>query len=209
MKIKFVMMAMIAALVFGATSVSAQKTRKKAKSAKITRVERNPQTYVGYVGEGTTMHTLELKTIGSKSKTMFIPVADNADLKNSHIVIGNVVVVVYKKEGDQIVATKITGSADYDNAIGRWTMADPINKTQRMGVELSINGVAKSINMATLPYTRWELQGKPGRLILFGQSIGNGQTFEEKTIVTIKKIKGVWKMLDSKGHVLYTKEKDL
>jgi hypothetical protein len=53
------------------------------------------------------------------------------------------------------------------------------------------------------------LQGKPGRLILFGQSIGNGQTFEEKTIVTIKKIKGVWKMLDSKGHVLYTKEKDL
>jgi hypothetical protein len=208
MRIRFIITAMVAALVFGATSASAQKTRRKAKAKQSTCVKRNPQTYVGFVGDGTTMHTLELRTIGTKKDTMFIPIDEKADLKNSHIVIGNVVEVQYKKNGKDIVATKITGSADYDNAIGRWTTPDPINKKQKMGVELSINGIAKSINMATLPYSNWELQGKPGKLILIGKSLGNGQTFDEKTVVTIKRIKGVWKMLDNKGNVLYTKEKD-
>lgn len=198
---------MIAALVFGATSASAQKTRRKAKTKPATCMVRKPQTYIGFVGDGTTMHSLELRTIGTKKDTLFLPIDERADVKNAHLVIGNVVEVEYKKDGKDIIVTKITGSADYDNAIGRWTMPDPINKSKRMGVELSINGVAKSINMATAPYTSWELQGKPGKLILFGKSIGNGQTFDEKNIVTIKKIKGTWKMLDNKGTILFTKEK--
>lgn len=205
------MVAMIAVFVFGISSATAMKHKRKARVKKTAKVEctvTNPQKYIGTVGEGTTMHVLELKTIGKDAKTLNIPIKENANLKNSHMVIGNIVEVEYEKDGDNIMATKITGCADYDNAIGKWTMPDPIDKTKRMGVEIAINGVAKSINMATLPYTRWELQGKPGKLILFGQSIGNGQTFDVKDTVTIKKIKGVWKMFDKKGNVLYTKEKD-
>lgn len=203
--------AMIVGLVLGASSATAQKHKRKARVKKIAKVEcvkTNPQSYMGTVGEGTTMHVIELNTIGTNAKKLIIPIKENANLKNAHIVIGNIVKVEYEKNGDNIMATKITGSADYDNAIGKWTTPDPINKNKKMGVEIAVSGVAKSINMATLPYTRWELQGKPGKLILFGQSIGNGQTFDEKTVVTIKKVKGVWKMLDEKGQVLYTKEKD-
>lgn len=76
------------------------------------------------------------------------------------------------------VATKVACSKDYADAIGRWVMPDPVKEGEVMGVELRVGGKAQSINMATLPYASWELQGEPGKLILHGQSIGNGQTID-------------------------------
>ena len=57
-------------------------------------------------------------------------------------------------------------------------MPDPVREGEVMGVELQVGGRAQSIDMATLPYASWELQGEPGKLILHGQSIGNGQTID-------------------------------
>lgn len=81
-------------------------------------------------------------------------------------------------EGEMPVATKVACSKDYADAIGRWVMPDPVKEGEVMGVELRVGGKAQSINMATLPYASWELQGEPGKLILHGQSIGNGQTID-------------------------------
>ncbi|MDE6778457.1 MAG: lipocalin family protein, partial [Alistipes sp.] len=68
--------------------------------------------------------------------------------------------------------------ATYINAVGRWIASDPIDDAACVGVELFTEGRAESINMATLRYTGWELQGEPGVIMLKGQSIGNGQTID-------------------------------
>ena len=47
-----------------------------------------------------------------------------------------------------------------------------------MGIDLGVEGEAASIGMATLVYTVWELQGEADRILLKGQSIGNGQTID-------------------------------
>ena len=64
----------------------------------------------------------------------------------------------------------------YAEAIGRWTMPDPIDPEGAMGVEIRIEGVAQSINMATLVYTSWSSRARPTKSLLKGESIGNGQT---------------------------------
>lgn len=56
--------------------------------------------------------------------------------------------------------------------------ADPINPEGVMGIDILIEGQAQSINMATLRYTSWELQGEAGKILLKGQSVGNGQTID-------------------------------
>ena len=57
-------------------------------------------------------------------------------------------------------------------------MPDPIAPEGVMGVEIMVEGAARSINMATLVYTSWELQGEADKILLKGQSLGNGQTID-------------------------------
>ena len=57
-------------------------------------------------------------------------------------------------------------------------MPDPISPESVMGIEIMVEGEAKSINMATLVYTSWELQGETNKILLKGQSLGNGQTID-------------------------------
>ena len=52
--------------------------------------------------------------------------------------------------------------------IGSWIIDDQY----QAGFKLKENGIAESINMATLPYSKWEL--KDNLLLLHGLSIGNG-----------------------------------
>ncbi len=52
------------------------------------------------------------------------------------------------------------------------------------GIELSSNGHAKSINMATLKYDTWH-QESCDKISIHGFSIGNGQTIEFVETYTI------------------------
>ena len=47
--------------------------------------------------------------------------------------------------------------------------------------------------MATLRYTSWELQGEAGKILLKGQSVGNGQTIDfTETGIIAKDADGVY-----------------
>jgi hypothetical protein len=209
---KFMMVfALVGMILSNCGTVEAQTAKKRVcrKKARVTRVVKKTATVekVGFIGEGTSMHCIQLNTIGSKPETLTIMVDDNTDMSKSYILEGNVAKITCVKTADGLVAKKVEGSADYYNAIGKWTMRDPIDKTKKMGVDLEVNGKASSINMASLPYTSWELQGKPGKLYLIGKSIGNGGTFDEKTVVTIfKNKKGKWFMKVDGTDVVYTRE---
>ncbi len=71
----------------------------------------------------------------------------------------------------------MTGDAiRHEDMIGGWTRSIESMPKEVEGFELRPDGVAVSINMATLPYTSWQLL--EGKLILKGQSIGNGTSSE-------------------------------
>ncbi len=74
-----------------------------------------------------------------------------------------------------------------------------------MGVRLTVNGEAASINMATMPFTSWRMVGTKGTLILKGKSIGNGQTTDVADTVDIYFSKGEWLMKSRTTNVVYTR----
>ena len=57
---------------------------------------------------------------------------------------------------------------------GKWIQPIPGQENHVQGFALHADGSAQSINMATLLYKSWRTQGDT--LVLYGQSIGNGQT---------------------------------
>ena len=120
---------------------------------------------------------------------------------------GAPVVVDYTgKLEDGAAATKIATDPTYAEAIGRWTMPDPIDPEGVMGVEIRIEGVAQSINMATLVYTSWELQGEADKILLKGESIGNGQTIGfTETGVIAKDAEGKYTLTIEGTGTVYTK----
>lgn len=63
--------------------------------------------------------------------------------------------------------------------VGSWVQPIPGQEESVQGIQIDEGGAASSINMATLVYTGWVMDGKT--LTLTGESIGNGQTiaFEE------------------------------
>lgn len=71
--------------------------------------------------------------------------------------------------------------------VGKWVEPIPggvIDGVQ--GFELKEDGTASSINMATLVYENWSVSG--GKLILSGESIGNGVTGHFTDTMNIQKI---------------------
>lgn len=66
-----------------------------------------------------------------------------------------------------------------DELIGRWVEPNPIKQNEVQGIELLKEGKAKSINMATLLYSKWWT--KNNQLFLVEESIGN-QTSSIDTI---------------------------
>ena len=91
-------------------------------------------------------------------------------------------------------------------AVGNWTMPDPIDPDGVMGIRIMVEGEAQSINMATLRYTSWELQGEAGKILLKGQSIGNGQTIDFTETATIAKdADGIYTLTIESNGAVYTK----
>ena len=71
------------------------------------------------------------------------------------------------------------------------------------------SGVASSIGMATLVYTKWEV--KSDSMILWGKSIGNGQTIDFSDTLHILKITNDSLILETNYNYInrYYKVKDL
>ena len=90
-----------------------------------------------------------------------------------------------------LVLIACSGNNNLTNQLkGSWVA--PINgmPEQMEGFELKDNGLASSINMATLVYEKWETikLDKADALVLQGNSIGNGQTLSFSDTLKIDKI---------------------
>lgn len=70
--------------------------------------------------------------------------------------------------------------------VGNWIEIMPANPMIVQGVTLNEDGTAASIGMKTLLYTKWELDKES--IILWGQSIGNGQTIDFSDTMNVVKI---------------------
>lgn len=163
----------------------------------------------GFINGGTSMHVLVVDTIGSEGGPQTFALDDATDLQEAYgLLEGNLVTVDYRaaaEKGQMPVATKVVCCKEYADAVGRWVMPDPIQKDAVMGVELMVDGKAQSIHMATLQYASWELQGEPGKLILHGQSIGNGQTIDVTDTAVLAENGGVQTLTIEGTDVVYTK----
>ena len=85
-------------------------------------------------------------------------------------------------------ATLILASCSSSNnthLTGNWIEVMPVNRNIVQGITLDADGKAKSIGMATLQYEKWKAEA--GKLILWGKSIGNGQTIDFSDTLTIIK----------------------
>lgn len=155
-----------------------------------------------------TMNTLTVRALTSEDTYTFdIQDADKAEAYG--LLTGNVVEVEYAGEvGESPKAIKVTADRTYANAIGSWTMPDPIDPDGKMGVEIKVEGAASSINMATLVYSSWELAGTENQIILHAKSIGNGveSDFTQKATITEGE-DGKLCMKIADTNVVYEKEK--
>lgn len=167
--------------------------------------DNTPKQFTGIITDAS-MNVVVVKELTS-DKTQTFSTTD-ADMSQANgMLLGAPIVVDYKgKLEEGTPATKVATDPTYAQAVGTWTMPDPINPEAVMGIELMVEGVAQSINMATLPYTSWELQGEAGKVILKGQSIGNGQTIDIAQIGVISQnAEGKWTMTIEGTEVVYTK----
>lgn len=165
----------------------------------------SPKQFTGFISDAT-MNTVTVKALTADSIYTFSTEA--ADMTEAQgMLLGSPIVVNYtgclKEVGTP--ATKVATDPTYAEAVGKWTMPDPINPDSlTMGFELMVEGAAQSINMATLLYQGWELQGETGKILLKGQSLGNGQTIDfTETAVISKNADGVYTLaIDSTAIVL-------
>lgn len=73
-----------------------------------------------------------------------------------------------------------------DRLVGSWVQPIPGQENKMQGVKLEKGGKASSINMHTLVYESWDLDGD--KLILSGKSIGNAQTIQFSDTLIVDKI---------------------
>lgn len=146
--------------------------------------DRAPRQYAGIIGDAS-MNTLTVRDTATGATQTF-STADADMTEANGLLLGSPVVVEYEGGLEETTAAvKVTADATYAAAVGRWTMPDPIDDSEVMGIELQTGGAAASIRMATLPYTAWELQGEENRILLRGRSIGNGQTTDFEQTATL------------------------
>lgn len=137
-----------------------------------------------------TMHTMLLAV---NDTTVWISTDDATDLsKCSGILVGQSVKadckIVPSPTGDSYTAINITApDKPYkDYIVGSWVEPNPIAPDQVQGFTLKEDGTAESINMATLLYKAWSIDGN--KLTLTAESIGNGQSETSNISFTITAI---------------------
>lgn len=84
-------------------------------------------------------------------------------------------------------AVSCTPSVHTTPFVGNWIEIMPANPQIIQGVTLNADGSAQSIGMATLQYEKW-LLNTDSTIILFGKSIGNGQTIDFSDTMNVVRI---------------------
>lgn len=167
--------------------------------------EREPRTFTGFITDAT-MNTVTVQDQSSESTYTFS--TEEADRSEAHgLLVGAPVVVDYKgrlEEGAE--AIKVATNPTYAEAVGRWMLYDPENPEFTMGIDIRIEGEAASIRSATLVYTGWELLDEAGKILLKGQSIGNGGSFDfSQTGIISKDAAGNYSLTIEGTEIVYTK----
>lgn len=167
--------------------------------------DNTPKTFEGFIADAS-MNTVTVKAL-TADETYTFSTMDADKSEAAGLLLGAPVVVDYTgKLEDGAAATKVATDPTYAEAVGRWTMPDPIDPEGVMGVEIEVEGAAQSINMATLVYSSWELQGEAGKILPKGQSIGNGQTIDfTQTGVIAKDAEGKYTLSVEGTDTVYTK----
>ena len=165
--------------------------------------DNTPKTFTGFITDAS-MNTV---TVENAEGTFTFSTMDADKSEANGLLLGAPVVVDYKgKLEDGAAAAKVATDPTYAEAVGKWTMPDPIDPEGVMGIDILIEGQAQSINMATLRYTSWELQGEAGKILLKGQSVGNGQTIDfTETGIIAKDADGVYTLTIEGNKTVYTK----
>ena len=128
--------------------------------------DNTPKTFTGFITDAS-MNTV---TVENAEGTFTFSTMDADKSEANGLLLGAPVVVDYKgKLEDGAAAAKVATDPTYAEAVGKWTMPDPIDPEGVMGIDILIEGQAQSINMATLRYTSWELQGEAGKILLKGR----------------------------------------
>ena len=168
--------------------------------------DNSPKTFSGFITDAS-MNTVTVRALTDESTCTFATTAAKSDANG--LLLGAPVTVDYTgKLKDGTAATKIATDPTYAEAVGKWTMPDPIAPEGVMGVEIMVEGAASSINMATLVYTSWELQGEADKILLKGQSLGNGQTIDfTQTGMIAKTADGNYTLTIEGTGTVYTKAK--
>lgn len=167
--------------------------------------EREPKTFTGFITDAT-MNTVTVQDQSAESTYTFS--TEEADRSEAHgLLVGAPVVVDYKgrlEEGAE--AIKVATNPTYAEAVGRWMLYDPENPEFTMGIDIRIEGEAASIRSATLVYTGWELLDEAGKILLKGQSIGNGGSFDfSQTGIIAKDAAGNYTLTIEGTKIVYDK----
>ena len=165
--------------------------------------DNTPKSFTGTITDAS-MNTV---TVENAEGTFTFSTMDADKSEANGLLLGAPVTVNYSgKLEEGVAASKVATDPTYAEAVGKWTMPDPINPEGVMGIDILIEGQAQSINMATLRYTSWELQGEAGKILLKGQSIGNGQTIDFTETATIAKdADGIYTLTIESNGAVYTK----
>lgn len=92
-----------------------------------------------------------------------------------------------------------------DELVGRWAEPNPINAQEVQGIEMMEDGTAKSINMATLLYSKWWI--KDQQLFLVEESLGSGgSTVDTATYEIIKVDKDSLVLKNNNQTIRYKKQ---
>ncbi len=167
--------------------------------------EREPRTFTGFITDAT-MNTVTVQDQSAESTYTFS--TEEADRSEAHgLLVGAPVVVDYKgrlEEGAE--AIKVATNPTYAEAVGRWMLYDPENPEFTMGIDIRVEGEAASIHSATLVYTGWELLDEAGKILLKGQSIGNGGSFDfSQTGIIAKDAAGNYTLTIEGTKIVYDK----
>lgn len=72
--------------------------------------------------------------------------------------------------------------------VGDWVEPNPIMEEEMQGFSLREKGIAESIDLATLQYRQWRVEG--GDLVLSGVSIGNGTSSDFEDTYRVVSVDG-------------------
>lgn len=123
--------------------------------------------------------------------TLVFSTNDATKTATDGILIGDTAQVFFKGDlstglsATPMVATKVIVTSAVSPLFGSWV--EPIPGMDGVqGIKFDKAGIASSVNMSTLVYETWKLDGN--NITITGKSIGNGQTIDFTQIAKIQKL---------------------